>query len=132
MLDIKVPASAEKVESEEQPESCDSKEKPREERQEESEKAEPSPEPLGKGGSVVWANLIPTGGLLAQPWLGHLRVWIQQHHRFALQKSCSWKLCGLEQPCMCQCCSWIPLSLHIPGCHKVLQRFLRPAAPGCN
>uniref|UniRef100_A0A8C8EDH0 Chromodomain helicase DNA binding protein 5 n=1 Tax=Otus sunia TaxID=257818 RepID=A0A8C8EDH0_9STRI len=35
-----------KVENEEHPESCDSKEKPREEKQEESEKAEPSPKPL--------------------------------------------------------------------------------------
>ncbi|XP_065505866.1 chromodomain-helicase-DNA-binding protein 5 isoform X3 [Caloenas nicobarica] len=46
--DSQVPASAEKGESEEHPESCDSKEKPREEKQEESEKAEPSPEPLLK------------------------------------------------------------------------------------
>ena len=52
VLYVKVPASAEKVESEEHPESCDSKEKPREEKQEESEKAEPSPEPLVKGGSL--------------------------------------------------------------------------------
>ncbi|KFV63537.1 Chromodomain-helicase-DNA-binding protein 5, partial [Dryobates pubescens] len=51
--DSQVPASAEKVESAEYPEGCDSKEKPREERQEESEKAEPSPEPLGKA-EVVW------------------------------------------------------------------------------
>ena len=51
-LYVKVPASAEKVESEEHPESCDSKEKPREEKQEESEKAEPSPEPLVKGESL--------------------------------------------------------------------------------
>uniref|UniRef100_A0A8C3JRR9 Chromodomain helicase DNA binding protein 5 n=1 Tax=Calidris pygmaea TaxID=425635 RepID=A0A8C3JRR9_9CHAR len=46
VLDVKV---AERVEGEEHPESCDSKEKPREEKQEESEKAEPSPEPLVKG-----------------------------------------------------------------------------------
>ncbi|XP_075629694.1 chromodomain-helicase-DNA-binding protein 5 isoform X5 [Balearica regulorum gibbericeps] len=46
--DGQVPASAEKVESEEHPESCDGREKPREEKQEESEKAEPSPEPLVK------------------------------------------------------------------------------------
>uniref|UniRef100_A0A8C3JQ32 Chromodomain helicase DNA binding protein 5 n=1 Tax=Calidris pygmaea TaxID=425635 RepID=A0A8C3JQ32_9CHAR len=45
-----------RVEGEEHPESCDSKEKPREEKQEESEKAEPSPEPLVKGESL---------------WLGH-------------------------------------------------------------
>uniref|UniRef100_A0A8C8BL26 Chromodomain helicase DNA binding protein 5 n=1 Tax=Otus sunia TaxID=257818 RepID=A0A8C8BL26_9STRI len=45
---FKVPASVEKVENEEHPESCDSKEKPREEKQEESEKAEPSPKPLVK------------------------------------------------------------------------------------
>ncbi|XP_074704261.1 chromodomain-helicase-DNA-binding protein 5 isoform X4 [Strix aluco] len=46
--DSQVPASVEKVENEEHPESCDSKEKPREEKQEESEKAEPSPKPLVK------------------------------------------------------------------------------------
>uniref|UniRef100_A0A8C8BKA8 Chromodomain helicase DNA binding protein 5 n=1 Tax=Otus sunia TaxID=257818 RepID=A0A8C8BKA8_9STRI len=49
---FKVPASVEKVENEEHPESCDSKEKPREEKQEESEKAEPSPKPLVKGESL--------------------------------------------------------------------------------
>uniref|UniRef100_A0A8C3JSB1 Chromodomain helicase DNA binding protein 5 n=1 Tax=Calidris pygmaea TaxID=425635 RepID=A0A8C3JSB1_9CHAR len=43
---------AERVEGEEHPESCDSKEKPREEKQEESEKAEPSPEPLVKDEGV--------------------------------------------------------------------------------
>uniref|UniRef100_A0A8C4V2E6 Chromodomain helicase DNA binding protein 5 n=1 Tax=Falco tinnunculus TaxID=100819 RepID=A0A8C4V2E6_FALTI len=47
-LHVKVPVSAEKVESEEHLESCDSKERPREEHQEESEKVEPSPEPLVK------------------------------------------------------------------------------------
>ncbi|CAM9739922.1 unnamed protein product [Bubo scandiacus] len=46
--DSQVPASVEKVENEEHPESCDSKEKLREEKQEESEKAEPSPKPLVK------------------------------------------------------------------------------------
>ncbi|XP_074017589.1 chromodomain-helicase-DNA-binding protein 5 [Numenius arquata] len=46
--DSQVPASAERVEGEEHPESCNGKEKPREEKQEESEKAEPSPEPLVK------------------------------------------------------------------------------------
>ncbi|PKU32648.1 hypothetical protein llap_17048 [Limosa lapponica baueri] len=50
--DSQVPVSAERVEGEEHPESCDSKEKPREEKQEESEKAEPSPEPLVKGESL--------------------------------------------------------------------------------
>jgi len=49
---VKVPVGAEKVESEEHPESCDSKEKLKEEKQEESEKAEPSPEPLVKGESL--------------------------------------------------------------------------------
>ncbi|KFO76671.1 Chromodomain-helicase-DNA-binding protein 5, partial [Cuculus canorus] len=59
--DSQVSAGAEKVESEEHPESCDSKEKPREEKQEEREKAEPSPEPLVKGESLVaWVNVIPT------------------------------------------------------------------------
>lgn len=52
MLYIKVPASAEKVESEEHQESCESKEKLKEEKQEEGEKAEPSPEPLVKGESL--------------------------------------------------------------------------------
>ena len=51
-LYVKVPVGAEKVESEEHPESCDSKEKLKEEKQEESEKAEPSPEPLVKGESL--------------------------------------------------------------------------------
>ncbi|XP_074748996.1 chromodomain-helicase-DNA-binding protein 5 isoform X1 [Strix uralensis] len=46
--DSQVSAIVEKVENEEHPESCDSKEKPREEKQEESEKAEPSPKPLVK------------------------------------------------------------------------------------
>ncbi|XP_074883200.1 chromodomain-helicase-DNA-binding protein 5 isoform X5 [Buteo buteo] len=46
--DSQVPVSAEKAESEEHTESCDSKEKPRVEKQEESEKTEPSPEPLVK------------------------------------------------------------------------------------
>ncbi|KAM9628862.1 chromodomain-helicase-DNA-binding protein 5 isoform 3-T3 [Morphnus guianensis] len=46
--DSQVPVSAEKAESEECTESCDSKEKPRVEKQEEIEKAEPSPEPLVK------------------------------------------------------------------------------------
>lgn len=46
-----MPASAEKVESEEHQESCESKEKLKEEKQEEGEKAEPSPEPLVKGES---------------------------------------------------------------------------------
>ncbi|KAF2987000.1 hypothetical protein EK904_006222, partial [Melospiza melodia maxima] len=45
--DSQVPASAE-VESEEPPESCDSKERPRKEKQEDCEKAEPSSEPLVK------------------------------------------------------------------------------------
>uniref|UniRef100_A0A803WAF8 CHD C-terminal 2 domain-containing protein n=1 Tax=Ficedula albicollis TaxID=59894 RepID=A0A803WAF8_FICAL len=45
--DSQVPAGAE-VESEEHPESCDSKERPREEKQEDCEKAEPSSEPLVK------------------------------------------------------------------------------------
>uniref|UniRef100_A0A8C8BLB8 Chromodomain helicase DNA binding protein 5 n=1 Tax=Otus sunia TaxID=257818 RepID=A0A8C8BLB8_9STRI len=59
---FKVPASVEKVENEEHPESCDSKEKPREEKQEESEKAEPSPKPLVKGESLhSWGS----GGALA-------------------------------------------------------------------
>ncbi|XP_010075098.1 PREDICTED: chromodomain-helicase-DNA-binding protein 5-like, partial [Pterocles gutturalis] len=40
-----VPARAEKVEGEEYPESCDSKEKPQEEKQEENRKAEPPLEP---------------------------------------------------------------------------------------
>ncbi|XP_039419824.1 chromodomain-helicase-DNA-binding protein 5 isoform X1 [Corvus cornix cornix] len=48
VIDSQVPASAE-VESEEHPESCDSKERPREEKQEDCEKAEPSSEPLVKG-----------------------------------------------------------------------------------
>ncbi|KFP09972.1 Chromodomain-helicase-DNA-binding protein 5, partial [Egretta garzetta] len=52
--DGQVPVSAEKVESEEHPESCDSKEKPREEKQEESEKAEPSPEPLVKDNKLLF------------------------------------------------------------------------------
>lgn len=52
MLYVKVPASAEKVESEEHQESCESKEKLKEEKQEEGEKAEPSPEPLVKGESL--------------------------------------------------------------------------------
>lgn len=47
-----MPASAE-VESEEHPESCDSKERPREEKQEDCEKAEPSSEPLVKGEAVA-------------------------------------------------------------------------------
>uniref|UniRef100_A0A8C0B5M6 Chromodomain helicase DNA binding protein 5 n=1 Tax=Buteo japonicus TaxID=224669 RepID=A0A8C0B5M6_9AVES len=47
-LYVQVPVSAEKAESEEHTESCDSKEKPRVEKQEESEKTEPSPEPLVK------------------------------------------------------------------------------------
>ncbi|KFQ70450.1 Chromodomain-helicase-DNA-binding protein 5, partial [Phaethon lepturus] len=42
----------ERVESEEHPESCDSREQPRGEKPEESEKAEPSPEPLVKGESL--------------------------------------------------------------------------------
>ncbi|XP_051493102.1 chromodomain-helicase-DNA-binding protein 5 isoform X1 [Apus apus] len=46
--DSQVPVSAEKVESEECPESCERKEKLREERQEESEKAEPFPEPMAE------------------------------------------------------------------------------------
>ncbi|XP_069638947.1 chromodomain-helicase-DNA-binding protein 5 isoform X3 [Haliaeetus albicilla] len=46
--DSQVPVSAEKAESEERTESCDSKEKLRVEKQEESEKTEPSPEPLVK------------------------------------------------------------------------------------
>ncbi|XP_054147849.1 chromodomain-helicase-DNA-binding protein 5 isoform X1 [Melozone crissalis] len=45
--DSQVPASGE-VESEEPPESCDSKERPRREKQEDCEKAEPSSEPLVK------------------------------------------------------------------------------------
>uniref|UniRef100_A0A8B9MLI3 Chromodomain helicase DNA binding protein 5 n=1 Tax=Accipiter nisus TaxID=211598 RepID=A0A8B9MLI3_9AVES len=45
---VQVPVSAEKAESEERTESCDSKEKLRVEKQEESEKTEPSPEPLVK------------------------------------------------------------------------------------
>ncbi|XP_027745107.1 chromodomain-helicase-DNA-binding protein 5 isoform X1 [Empidonax traillii] len=49
VADSQVPASAEKVENEEHPESCDSKERLREEKQEESEKTEPSPEPPVKG-----------------------------------------------------------------------------------
>ncbi|NXR08107.1 CHD5 protein, partial [Semnornis frantzii] len=68
--DSQVPASAEKVESEEQPESCDSKEKPREERQEESEKAEPSPEPLGKG-DVVMSLEVPSR-VLCKPTFSHV------------------------------------------------------------
>ncbi|KFW66512.1 Chromodomain-helicase-DNA-binding protein 5, partial [Pygoscelis adeliae] len=52
--DSQVPLSAEKVESEEHPEICDSKEKPREEKQEESEKAEPSPEPLVKDNKLLF------------------------------------------------------------------------------
>lgn len=47
-----MPASAE-GESEEHPESCDSKERPREEKQEDCEKAEPSSEPLVKGEAGV-------------------------------------------------------------------------------
>uniref|UniRef100_A0A8C3QI82 Chromodomain helicase DNA binding protein 5 n=1 Tax=Cyanoderma ruficeps TaxID=181631 RepID=A0A8C3QI82_9PASS len=50
-LTHQVPASAE-VESQEHPESCDSKERPREEKQEDCEKAEPSSEPLVKGEAV--------------------------------------------------------------------------------
>ncbi|NXL83378.1 CHD5 protein, partial [Alectura lathami] len=50
--DSQVPASAERVESEEHQESCESKEKLKEEKGEESEKAEPSPEPLVKGESL--------------------------------------------------------------------------------
>uniref|UniRef100_A0A8C5JFI5 Chromodomain helicase DNA binding protein 5 n=1 Tax=Junco hyemalis TaxID=40217 RepID=A0A8C5JFI5_JUNHY len=49
--DSQVPASGE-VESEEPPESCDSKERPRKEKQEDCEKAEPSSEPLVKGEAV--------------------------------------------------------------------------------
>ncbi|KFW01805.1 Chromodomain-helicase-DNA-binding protein 5, partial [Fulmarus glacialis] len=52
--DSQVPASAEEVESEEHPESCDSKEKPREEKQEESEKAETFPEPLVKDNKLLF------------------------------------------------------------------------------
>uniref|UniRef100_A0A8C4V5C2 Chromodomain helicase DNA binding protein 5 n=1 Tax=Falco tinnunculus TaxID=100819 RepID=A0A8C4V5C2_FALTI len=58
-LHVKVPVSAEKVESEEHLESCDSKERPREEHQEESEKVEPSPEPLVKG-ECLWLGWVPS------------------------------------------------------------------------
>ncbi|KFZ67562.1 Chromodomain-helicase-DNA-binding protein 5, partial [Podiceps cristatus] len=56
LSDNQVPMTAEKVESEEHPESCDSKEKLREEKQEESEKPEPSLEPLVKGESLCFAH----------------------------------------------------------------------------
>uniref|UniRef100_A0A8C3E3U0 Chromodomain helicase DNA binding protein 5 n=1 Tax=Corvus moneduloides TaxID=1196302 RepID=A0A8C3E3U0_CORMO len=58
VIDSQVPASAE-VESEEHPESCDSKERPREEKQEDCEKAEPSSEPLVKGEAVALLWPIP-------------------------------------------------------------------------
>uniref|UniRef100_A0A8D2M2V6 Chromodomain helicase DNA binding protein 5 n=1 Tax=Zonotrichia albicollis TaxID=44394 RepID=A0A8D2M2V6_ZONAL len=47
-----LPTDKTEVESEEPPESCDSKERPRKEKQEDCEKAEPSSEPLVKGGTV--------------------------------------------------------------------------------
>lgn len=56
-----MPASAE-VESEEHPESCDSKERPREEKQEDCEKAEAASEPLVKGEAVYLLG-VPMGNL---------------------------------------------------------------------
>ncbi|NXJ06903.1 CHD5 protein, partial [Odontophorus gujanensis] len=55
--DSQVPGNAEKVESEEYQENCESKEKLKEEKQEESEKTEPSAEPLVKGESSCYASL---------------------------------------------------------------------------
>lgn len=94
-LDVKVPASAEKVESEEHPESCDSEEKPREEKQEETEKAESSPTPLVKGGSW-WLRRTQSphaGSPLSCSWDFGGAVapsdGTQQWHQIALEKFCS-------------------------------------------
>lgn len=78
-LYVQVPVSAEKAESEERTESCDSKEKPRVEKQEESEKTEPSPEPLVKGEESLWL------GQTRCPCAGSTL-------------SCGWDFCGAVAP----------------------------------